>query len=245
MLTPRIFVAARLEPGQDMILEGDAFRHSILALRLAVGAPLALFNGEGGEYHGMISAIEKRRAIIRVGEFRNIEREPRIRLHLLQGVSKGERMDYTLQKAVEIGIAKITPVICERSVVRLNDERMAKKQLHWQGVIQSACEQSGRNTLPALHQTCDLPAALAGLSKSGTRLLLDPEAAVGISSVAPPPAREAVLLAGPEGGLSENEHDLAMAAGFAGLRLGARVLRTETAAVVAAAALFSRWGEYD
>lgn len=240
MRIPRIYHSQPLAPVSEIALEASAAHHVSKVLRLGVGASLRLFDGRGGEYPASIHDIGKREVIVSVGEHRQIEAESPLNITLAQGISKGERMDFTLQKAVELGIQRIAPLATEHSVVNLKGERRDRKLEHWRGVMISACEQCGRNTLPELLPMQSLESWL-DVPRPGLRLLLDHRADNGISTLNK--ADEVTLLIGPEGGLSENERCKAYAAGYAGLRLGPRVLRTETAALTALAALQSHWGD--
>lgn len=240
MRIPRIFHPQPLAAQNRVTLDDNAARHVARVLRLNLGAELTLFDGHGGEYPATIVELGKRLVEVELGTQRNIEMESPLHITLAQGISKGERMDYTIQKAVELGVSRIAPLDTERSVVNLKGERQEKKQSHWRGVIISACEQCGRNTLPELLPQQNLAAWLQnGLDGSG--LLLDHRADATINSLQPKGA--ITLLIGPEGGLSEQEREQALAVGYQGVRLGPRVLRTETAALTALAALQSRFGD--
>lgn len=240
MRIPRIYQTQRLAENSRITLEEGAARHVARVLRLGPGASLRLFDGRGGEYAATIVESDKRDVTVAVGNYTEVEVESTLRLTLAQGISKGERMDFTIQKAVELGIQRIVPLQTERSVVNLKGERRGKKLEHWRGVIISACEQCGRNTLPELLPMQSLSAWLE-TPLQGTGLLLDQRADSTIYSLSRPDA--VTLLIGPEGGLSEGERHEARAAGYTGLRLGPRVLRTETAALAALSALQSRWGD--
>lgn len=240
MRIPRIYQTQRLAENSRITLEEGAARHVARVLRLGPGAPLRLFDGRGGEYAATIVESDKREVNVAVGNFTEVEVESTLSLTLAQGISKGERMDFTIQKAVELGVQRIVPLQTERSVVNLKGERRDKKLEHWRGVIISACEQCGRNTLPELLPMQSLSSWLEK-PRQGSGLLLDHRAGSTIDSLSRPDA--VTLLIGPEGGLSEGERQQARAAGYTGLRLGPRVLRTETAALTALAALQSRWGD--
>jgi 16S rRNA (uracil1498-N3)-methyltransferase len=240
MRIPRIYQTQRLAENSRITLEEGAARHVARVLRLGPGTPLRLFDGRGGEYAATIVESDKREVNVAVGNFTEVEVESTLSLTLAQGISKGERMDFTIQKAVELGVQRIVPLQTERSVVNLKGERRDKKLEHWRGVIISACEQCGRNTLPELLPMQSLSSWLEK-PRQGSGLLLDHRADSTIDSLSRPDA--VTLLIGPEGGLSEGERQQARAAGYTGLRLGPRVLRTETAALTALAALQSRWGD--
>lgn len=241
MRIPRIFCPQSLEGQRHVTLEEAAARHLSRVLRLGEGAPVTLFDGTGGEYPATISVAGKRQVEVVLGDKLPISVESPLQVTLAQGVSKGERMDYTIQKAVELGVSRIVPLNTERSVVNLKGERLEKKMQHWQGVIVSACEQCGRNTLPQLLPLQSFQSWLATGVDKGCALLLDHRAADTVASL--PQQTSVTLLIGPEGGLSAQEQELATEAGYNGLRLGPRVLRTETAALTALAALQSRFGD--
>ena len=243
MRIPRIYQPLPLASGRAIELDAQATAHLTRVLRLKPGDELVLFNGEGGEYAAHIEALEKRATVVRVGEFIDRELESPLELVLAQGVSRGERMDYTVQKAVELGVSRIVPVITERTVVNLKDERRERRQEHWQAVAVGACEQSGRNRAPAVEPVVALDRWLAAASPAGLKLVLHHRAGKGLAGQARP-AGPVTLLIGPEGGLSPAEIDAACAAGFQPLCLGPRVMRTETAAVAALAVLQWLWGDF-
>lgn len=238
----RAYLDARLEPGLRLALPETTFRHLVQVLRMGQGDVLRVFDGRGNEFEARLDAVSKREAWVRLTDAIVPTVESALHLTLAQSVSKGERMDYTLQKAVELGVAAIQPLLSARSVVRLDAERSDRKLDHWQGVIVSACEQCGRATLPTLHPTLRYPDWLAQSAvPTALCLTLDPEAEHSLRDLAP--ATRIVLLVGPEGGLSADERAQARAAGFKGIRLGPRVLRTETAGVAAIAAIQALWGD--
>ncbi len=240
MRVPRIFHPQPLAANTQLALDDNAARHVAKVLRLGVGAELTLFDGYGGEYPATIVDAGKRQLLVELGAVQNRDIESPLQVTLAQGVSKGDRMDYTIQKAVELGVSRIAPIDTERSVVNLKGDRLEKKLNHWHGVIISACEQCGRNTLPELFPLQSFDRWLQN-PVQGSGLLLDHRAKLTVGSI---PETDAVtLLIGPEGGLSEQERERAYAAGYQGMRLGPRVLRTETAALTALAALQSRWGD--
>lgn len=239
MKNPRLYLPMPLQAGTEIELPPEAAQH-LRVLRSKDGDPLTLFNGEGGEYPATLRLIGKRDLRAQVGEHVAVERESPLAVTLLQGVSKGERMDFTMQKAVELGVRRIVPVFTERSVVQLAGERLEKRLGHWQGVIRSACEQCGRNRLPELAAAATLDEALAQPG-SGLKLVLAPDGEAGLHTLRA--SGELGLLIGPEGGLSEAEIERAVAAGYLSLRLGPRVLRTETAGIAALAALQALAGD--
>lgn len=248
MRVTRIHIDEALAEGGRVLLDATASNHLLRVLRLRVGAPVVVFNGRGGEYHAVIDSADQGKAALRIGSHDPVERESPLRITLAQGVSRGERMDYTLQKSVELGVDRIIPLTTEFSQVRLDGARLERRMAHWSGVIGSACEQSGRTRLPVLEAQQALLPWLAALTPTPAdpaptlRLVLDPRGEAGLTGLVRHPAR-LTLLIGPEGGLSAGEIAAARAAGFIGLRLGPRILRTETAAVAALAALQALLGD--
>jgi 16S rRNA (uracil1498-N3)-methyltransferase len=244
MLT-RIYFSGELRPRTDCRLPREQAHHVARVLRLAQGDALTLFNGDGAEYEAVVARVAKDAVIVRVGEAREAARESPLAIVLGQALSSGERMDYTVQKAVELGVAAIHPLAAARSVVRLAGERAEKRVAHWQAVVVSACEQSGRNRVPPVAPVAELAAWLARPAAGGDalRLLLSPGGATGLRDL-PRPAGPIVLLAGPEGGLTPEEEAAARHCGYTPVRIGPRVLRTETAAVAALAALQALWGDF-
>ena len=216
--------------------------HVIHVLRLQPGAALILFDGRGVEFPALIKRIDKSGLTLTVSGHRAVSRESPLRVVLAQGVSSGERMDYTVQKCVELGVSAIQPLITQRSVVRLNAERAEKRVAHWQAIAASACEQCGRNLLPEVLPVQPLMKWLV-TPAPGTRYLLSPRAATGLRDLARP-AEGVTLLVGPEGGWNAEETTAAHGAGFTPLTLGPRVLRTETAAAAALAAMQALWGDF-
>ncbi|MDH3948019.1 MAG: 16S rRNA (uracil(1498)-N(3))-methyltransferase [Gammaproteobacteria bacterium] len=242
MRIPRIYLSQPLICGNDIELDANALRHVVQVLRLKPGHPLILFNGEGGEYTAELISVERRRATARIGDFQDISRESKLFTHLGLGISKGERMDFALQKAVELGVSEITPLFTEHCVIQLNDNRALKKQEHWQAVIISACEQSGRNTLPTLN-TSQTFSHWLNSTPGMTKLILDPAASKTLSMVKLD-SPELILAIGPEGGFSQTEINQALESSFMGITLGPRVLRTESAAIASLAAVQSLWGDF-
>lgn len=224
--------------------EGAA-RHAAKALRLRVGDEVTLFDGTGGEYLARISTIERERVSVDVLAQRERECESPISVTLVQALQAGEKMDLTVQKAVELGVARIVPVISRRSVVRLEGERAARRVEHWRGVVASACEQSGRNRVPEVAALEGLERWLARVPTPGVlRLMLAPGAERSLQMLAPAAGQPIELLIGAEGGLAPEEMQAAAAAGFVGIRLGPRILRTETAGLAALAAMQCLWGDF-
>jgi 16S rRNA (uracil1498-N3)-methyltransferase len=249
MRLTRIFVDAALSSGAALLLPPAQAQHLTRVLRLQVGAALRVFNGHGGEHDASIESIRRNDATILIGAHHPIERESPLQVTLLQGIARGEKMDLILQKATELGVAAVVPVSTVRSTVRLDDTTAQRKQAHWRGVLIGACEQSGRNRIPAIAAVCGLAAAVAN-NQSQLKLLLEPEITAGTLKTLlatafgdTKPNLSICLLVGPEGGLDPHEVLTAKQAGFHPCRLGPRVLRTETAALTALAALQSLAGD--
>lgn len=238
----RLYCDLALSPGAEIALPEAAARHAVNVLRLQVGDPLILFNGAGGEYRASLVAVNKREARARIIEFDAVECESPVDITLALGISAGERMDYSLQKATELGVTAIQPLATERSVVKLSGERADKRLQHWQHVVIAACEQCGRNRVPAVAPVQKLYAYLAAVERNKRLLMLSPDADTPLKRVAPTTA--VVLLIGAEGGLAPSEHQAARAGGFEAVKLGPRVLRTETAPVAALAVLQALWGDF-
>ncbi len=239
---PRIHVAADFRVGGDVVLPEGPARHVARVLRLGEGAPLRLFDGAGQEAEAVLIEAGRKRVVARIEAVSTGGGESPLAVHLGQAISKGDRMDYAIQKAVELGVAAITPLYTEHGDVRLKGEREAKKLAHWQAVAASACEQCGRAVVPPIHPPLGLADWLAERNEA-LRLVLHP--ATGAENAlqrAASPA-SAALLIGPEGGLAEGEVETARGAGFAPLTLGPRILRTETAPVVALSLLQYRFGD--
>jgi 16S rRNA (uracil1498-N3)-methyltransferase len=241
MRITRVFVDLPLAAGVRVTLPAAQSQHLTLVLRLAPGDPLTLFNGDGRDYAAHLVGAQRTAAIAACEVAGDEEPRPALRIHLGLGVSKGERMDFALQKAVELGVDRITPLFTGRSVVRLDADRLAKRHAHWAGIMISACEQSGRRRVPALGQATRLDDWLAQRHPGG--ILLDHRSQTPLPSL-PPPAQDITLVVGPEGGLSEAERAAARTAGFVGVRLGPRILRTETAPLAAISAIQALWGDF-
>ena len=242
MRIPRFYVDAPLLSGTEIDLPEGVANHCARVLRLKSGAPLILFNGLGGEYSATLSTIEKRRVCVSLGEYDEREAESPLQVSVAQAVSKGERMDYTIQKAVELGVSQIEPLVAQRTVVNLKGERAEKRRDHWQGVVIAACEQSGRNRVPDVMPLVDFKQWIAE-PREGLKLVLHHRAAQDLRSMAQPMG-PVTLLIGPEGGLTEQEITLAEQAGFVSVCLGPRVLRTETAALTTLSILQMLWGDF-
>jgi len=224
-------------------LPTQAAHHAAKVLRLNIGDEITLFDGNGGEYAALINDLGKHGVTVQIGAHRAAERESPLSVTLAQAVSSGDKMDLTLQKATELGIARIQPLESVRSVVRLSGERADKRVAHWQGVVISACEQCGRNKIPEVAPISRFHDWLAVEEKSHLRLMLSPGAPKHLRDL-PKPEYPITLLVGPEGGLAPAEIASAQHAGYTPIRLGARILRTETAALAALAAMQVLWGDF-
>lgn len=241
MRLTRVHVAGPLSPGERHTIEGDAANHITRVLRLGRGDPLTVFDGRGGEYGARIEELRRAAVIIAVAERAMVVRESPLALTLAQGVSRGERMDWVVQKATELGVVRIVPILTERTVVKLDAKQAERKLLHWRGIAIAACEQSGRDRIPAIDMPLKLPAFLGGVGRA-TRVLLSPSGELRVADL-PRQDADVVVLIGPEGGLADAEQQAALRAGFTAVRLGPRVLRTETAAVAALTLIQHHFGD--
>lgn len=241
MRLTRVYVEQRLVSGQGVGLSEQAGLHLTRVLRLDAGAPLTLFDGHGGEYAGTLERDGKK-MWARVGAHDPVERESSLPITLLQGVARGERMDLVVQKATELGVTRIVPVLAERSVVKVDTKQSARKRDHWQAIAIAACEQCGRNRIPEVSEPRPLGDVLRTLPAETTRCLLAADGAKPLASI-PRGGGSVVLLIGPEGGLADNERRLAQVHGFSAYRLGPRTLRTETAGLAALALLQATLGD--
>jgi len=241
MNLPRFYCREALAPGARVELPAPVARHAVRVLRLPPGAAMILFDGRGGEYLAHIERIERDRVLAELADWRDIERESPLAVTLVQALQAGEKMDFTIQKAVELGVRDIAPVVSRRSVLRLSGERAGKRVAHWQGVAAAACEQCGRNQVPLVAPLEKLENWLARPADGALRLMLAPDAALTLAEL--PPAGKVQLLIGAEGGLDAEEIIAAGQTGFQAVRLGPRVLRTETAGLAALSALQLLWGD--
>lgn len=241
MAVPRLYVEAALLPGADLELPQAPAHHVRTVLRLARDAEVILFDGRGGEYAARLTVVARDAVRVKLGAHLPGIAEPALALTLVQAISRGERMDYTLQKAVELGVARIVPVASTRSVVRLDAAREDKRVQHWRGVVRHAAEQCGRTRVPDLAPVLKL-AEWASRPGPGAHYLLAPGAADSLAGLAMP-AGPVTLLAGPEGGFAPEEMARLLEAGARAVRLGPRILRTETAALVALAVMQAQWGD--
>jgi len=239
----RLHIAGIDAAASELELDSDKSRYLNRVLRLRVGDHISVFDGEGSEYAATISVMSKSGATLRIEDKIASQTETGLRVHLVQGISRGERMDFVVQKATELGVKRITPVLTEYGVVKLDDTRLEKRRDHWQKVAASACEQSGRVRLPLI----DTPVPLRNWfgnkpQQVHTELILKPGAATPLARIDAPETKVCVLI-GPEGGFSDIEFEDADVAGFQPVSLGPRVLRTETAAIATLAVLQSLWGD--
>ena len=237
---PRFHCPVPLTPGDEIALPPGAARH-VQVLRMQPGEAITLFHGgldgPGGEFEATVTRMGRSEVLARIGTHHAVEREAARAVHLLAGITANERMDWLVEKATELGVASITPLLAERSVLKLKGERADKKLAHWQAVAVAACEQCGRNRVPTLHPAQTLADWLQAPPQDGQRLLLSLRPGTQPLHAAAPGHTGLVFLSGPEGGLSGTEEDLALAHGFAPVTLGPRVLRAETAPLAALAAL--------
>ena len=242
MRTIRSYIDATLKPEQELVLPELVSNHIVRVLRLETGDIFHLFNGDGHDYPCRILSLEKRGARVRILEKTAVSNESPLRIHLFQSVARGEKMDWILQKATELGVAEFTPMVSDRTEVKLDGERSDKKLAHWQGVVRSACEQSGRASVPVVNP----PIAIHRIDAAGMAgaFYLQPDAESGIAGLAIPADGRIVLAIGPEGGFTERDIRLLQTAGFSGLRVGPRILRTETAGIAVTAALQSHYGDW-
>jgi 16S rRNA (uracil1498-N3)-methyltransferase len=246
MRNTRIYTPQPLFSGGQIDLEGPASQHLTQVLRLRVGGGITLFNGDGTEYQAEIIQIGRSCCRLNVTQGEILEMASPLDIHLALGISKGERMEIAIQKAVELGVMEIVPIISERTNLRMDNQRLEKKHFYWNNIVISACEQSHRNRLPILGR----PQRLVDwvhreLPDTAMRLVLDPTSEQPLATLAPPELGQSVwLLIGPEGGITPQELQLAAKHGFTGVRLGPRVLRTETAPLAAISAMQALWGDF-
>ena len=241
MRIPRIYVPSELHLNQSIELNDHAFQHTIKVLRMKHGAKLFLFDGNGNEYEATIEQVNKKNAFALIHNKVNNPTESNLSIHLGLGISKGERMDFAIQKAVELGVSQITPLFTEHCVVNLDEKRIIKRLAHWQGIIISACEQSGRSKLPVLNKTMTL--MNWGKLIENTCLVFNPLATTTLKQVKPTNDQVSLII-GPEGGLSFDEIlELDKKENIRSVKFGSRILRTETAAISAITALQVLWGD--
>ncbi len=236
----RLYVPGSLRVGEAVPLPQETGAHIAKVLRARSGDPLVVFNGEGREYHGAIDTVRGPRVSVLLTAESAVSRESPLEVVLVQAIPRGDRMDFVVQKATELGVARIVPVFAERSVVRLNERQQESRLAHWRGVAISACEQCGRNRLPAIEPPVELITHLARRPAPALRLVLDPDAC---AAPAPAVGSPVEISIGPEGGFSVQELEAMRLQGFSALRLGPRILRSETAALAALCFLQMRHGD--
>jgi 16S rRNA (uracil1498-N3)-methyltransferase len=239
---PRFYADEPLRAGGICRLQEDTAHHAVRVLRIRAGDEITLFNGRGGEYGARVAAIDRLRVTVDILEFRDVERESPLRMVLVQGVSAGERMDFTIRKAVELGVAEVRPVLAAASVARPRGERAAARQAHWQKIAIAACEQCGRNRIPEIHPL--LSASELKDDETGLKILLSPRAELRLSQACKDAPEGVTIAAGPEAGFNAEEEAAFVDAGFVPVSLGPRILRTETAALAALAALSALRGDF-
>ena len=239
----RLFSTDVLIEDSESWLTGEQAKYVSRVLRLKIDDSVVLFDGEGGEYAAVIKEFAKDRVLLAIGHFHADEVESPLGVQLVQGLSRGGRMDVVIQKSTELGVRRIQPLITEHSVVKLDADKALKRREHWLRVSQSACEQCGRNTVPEIAMPQTLPDWLGSLPKNGaSKIMLQPGSADSIATL-PTPVDLVTLLVGPEGGLSDAERQQCETSGFRPISLGPRILRTETAALAGIAVLQARWGD--
>jgi 16S rRNA (uracil1498-N3)-methyltransferase len=241
MRISRLYVPTALSQGKKLTLDDDSAHYLRTVLRLKKDAGIIVFNGEGGEYAGTVAELNRKTVVLAIGQWVSRSVESPLRITLGQGIARGDRMDISVQKAVELGVNCMTPLQTERCAVHFKGEKKPQRWLHWQKIVQHAAEQSGRTSLPEFTEI----AALSGWidRQQGLKLFLDPYAAASLAELQPL-NQQVTLLTGPEGGFADHERELAKAAGFIPVQLGQRILRTETATLAALAAVQMLWGDF-
>lgn len=243
MRIPRIYHPEAISLGASIALTDDAVQHVARVLRLGESSPLVLFNGDGKDYAATITRVDKRHVEVNITDAETLNNESPVSIHLGQGISRGDRMDFALQKSVELGVQQITPLFTERCGVKLSGERLAKKLRQWQKIVISACEQCGRATIPTVKPPQSLAEFMA-TEFNGLRLTLDPTAERQLISYQQQAKAGVQLVIGPEGGLTDTEIADTQTQGFEPIRLGPRILRTETAALAAITAIQYAFGDF-
>ena len=243
MRIPRCFTSQPLKQGALISLEQEPAHHLRQVLRLRPGHQIILFDNSGDEYAASLEQVSKQEVRAQLAKRLRHEAEATLTIHLLIGISRGERMDLAIQKATELGVNRITPLLTNRCVVKLDEKKRHNRMSHWQRVMISACEQSDRCRLPLLDEPQELSMAISQLDTE-LGLLLDLQGERGLQQI-PQPSNSVSVLVGPEGGLTPEEREMASRRGFTGVRLGPRVLRTETAPLAAIAAIQTLWGDFN
>lgn len=243
-MSTRLFVSGALSNDAELVLQGEQANYLGRALRSRVGDTVTVFNGDGGEWPASIEHIGKNSVTLRLGAVVESATESPLKIHLVQGISRGERMAFVVQKATELGVSRITPVLTHHGMVKLDQKRADKRRQHWQHVAESACEQSGRTHPPRIDEPVALNSWFGDRDSAGTmEVVLQATATASLVSLSAPTAG-LCLLVGPEGGFSEREYEDAEMAGFQAASLGPRILRTETAALAAVTVAQSCWGDF-
>ena len=241
MRVSRLYVTAALNVGKQISLDDDAAHYVRSVLRLKQDQQIVLFNGEGGEFSGRFTEVSRKSVRVAIEAFIDRDVESALKVTLGMGISRGDRMDWAVQKAVELGVNHLTPLTTERCVIKFNDDKKQQRQQHWQHIIDHAAEQSGRTRPPILAQISGLENWVN--QQQGLKVFLDPYAVHSLADLQPE-NQQITLLSGPEGGFSDQERQIAKAAGFIPVRMGARILRTETAVLAALSAVQSLWGDF-
>jgi len=242
MRVPRLYIAQPLKTNTLVHLDKDASRYLGSVLRMSKGQSVVLFNGQGGEFQGELVNLTKNQATVSVLQSKTEDRESPLKVHLVIGISRGERMDWVIQKATELGVNNISPLLSEYSVIKLESKKIKSKTLHWKKIIQSSCEQSKRNYIPTMNAPETIETFINKPSENNYRIILDPKASKSIGEISPN-EKKIDLLIGPEGGFTDSEVEDAYEKGFIGVSLGYRTLRSETAAIAAIAIIQSQWGD--
>lgn len=241
MRVSRLYVDAPLNVGARIELDDDAAHYVRTVLRLKTGDAIVLFNGRGGEYPSRFSEVSRKNVRVEIEHFNSRDVESPLQVNLGMGISRGDRMDWAVQKTVELGVAELTPLFTERCVTKLTEEKKQQRWLHWLHILQHAAEQTGRTRLPVLGEINQLYDWLD--KPKGLRVFLDPYATQSLADLQPID-QQITLLSGPEGGFSDVEREIAVAAGFVPVRMGPRILRTETAVISALSAVQTLWGDF-
>jgi 16S rRNA (uracil1498-N3)-methyltransferase len=242
MRIPRFYINQSLQVALELELPKDIHHHAIQVLRLKIDDVLLLFNGEGGEYLATLTSVEKHHSSIRIISYNAVQRESPLEITLALAMIKANKMDFAIQKAVEMGVNTIQPLYTKRSVVKLKANRLDKKLAHWDGVIKAACEQSGRTAIPQLYVPITLESWLQ-IPSSILRLAMLPGDYPKINVLEQPENKQMALLVGPEGGFTDQEIELLLSANIKGIQFGSRILRAETAVIAGIALCQQQWGD--
>lgn len=241
MRISRLYLPESLKTGDTLAINNESAHYLRSVLRLKNGAKVHVYNGSGGQFSAQLMTVSRKSVILEIGQWHNKEVESSLIISLGLAITRGERMDIAVQKSVELGVTTITPLITERCVVQLNEERGEKRRKHWQKIAQGASEQSGRTTVPEIDKIITLEKWLANEPK-GVQLFFDPHAKQSLKQMKPP-SKSITILSGPEGGFSEHERNLAIQAAYQPVTLGPRILRAETACMAAITAIQVLWGD--